>query len=147
VRANYPTALTGCVDEAFRVCVRTGKRNRRSLHYATPDFLSRLVALANIMRLSLKKGAHAVFSGAAWQEIRVRSGREDKFVTKLETILHGNGPLLSHKFVISTGGVMGLRPTKVMKNAFSPETTLHRKVAVSFVIPRSRLACGKLREE
>jgi hypothetical protein len=37
-----------------------------------------LVALANIMRLSLKKGAHAVLSGAAWQEIRVRFGRDDK---------------------------------------------------------------------
>jgi hypothetical protein len=30
------------------------------------------------MRLSLKKGAHAVLSGAAWQEIRVRFGRDDK---------------------------------------------------------------------
>jgi hypothetical protein len=50
------------------------KENRRSLHYATPDFLWKLVALANIMRLSSKKGAHAVLSSAAWQEIRVRSG-------------------------------------------------------------------------
>src|ERR1700741_4565827 len=31
------------------------------------------VALANIMRLSLKKGAPATLSGAAWQEIGVRS--------------------------------------------------------------------------
>jgi hypothetical protein len=38
------------------------------------------VALANIMRLSLKKGAHAAVSSAAWQEIRVRSGRDDNFV-------------------------------------------------------------------
>jgi hypothetical protein len=29
-----------------------------SLHYATPDFLSRFVALANFMRLSLRKAAH-----------------------------------------------------------------------------------------
>jgi hypothetical protein len=29
-----------------------------------------LVALADIMRLSLKKGAHAALSSAAWQEIR-----------------------------------------------------------------------------
>jgi hypothetical protein len=35
----------------------------------TPDFLSKLVTLANIMRLLLKKGAHAALSGAAWQEI------------------------------------------------------------------------------
>jgi hypothetical protein len=39
--------------------------NRRSLRYATPDFLSRLVVLANFMRLSLRKGAHAVLPGAA----------------------------------------------------------------------------------
>jgi hypothetical protein len=43
--------------------------------------------LANLMRLSLLKAAHAVVSRAAWQEIRVRSGpaarrgrRDDKFV-------------------------------------------------------------------
>ena len=35
------------------------KKNRRSLHYATPDFLSRLVALANFMRLSSLKAAQA----------------------------------------------------------------------------------------
>jgi hypothetical protein len=40
---------------------------------AAPDFLSNLVALAIFMRLSLLKGAHAVLSSAAWQEIRVRS--------------------------------------------------------------------------
>jgi hypothetical protein len=65
------------------------KENRRSLHCATPDFLLILVALANFMRLSLLKAAHAVVSSAAWQEIRVRSSRDDKFVTKLTTILHG----------------------------------------------------------
>ena len=32
------------------------------------------------MRLSLRKGAHAALSSAAWQEIRVRSGRDDKFI-------------------------------------------------------------------
>jgi hypothetical protein len=34
--------------------------------------------LANFMRFSLWKAAHAVMSSAAWQEIRVRSGRDDK---------------------------------------------------------------------
>ncbi|MGB8539970.1 MAG: hypothetical protein WCD57_26330, partial [Acidobacteriaceae bacterium] len=53
-------------------------RNRRSLRYATPDFLLMLVALANFMRLSLLKAAHAVVSRSAWQEIRVRSGGDDK---------------------------------------------------------------------
>jgi uncharacterized protein (DUF736 family) len=32
------------------------------------------------MRLSLMKAAHVVASGAAWQEIRVRSGRDDNSV-------------------------------------------------------------------
>jgi len=39
-----------------------------------------LVALANFMRLSLTKAAHVVATRAAWQEIRERSGRDDKFV-------------------------------------------------------------------
>ena len=34
------------------------KRNSRSLHFATPDFLWTLVALADLMRLSLKRKAH-----------------------------------------------------------------------------------------
>src|SRR3984957_17630120 len=45
-----------------------------------PDFLSNLVALANFMRLSLRKAAHAAMSSAAWQEIRVRSGRDDNSI-------------------------------------------------------------------
>ena len=48
------TPVIGC-----GVCLRTSE-NRRSLHYATPDFLSRLVALASFMRLSLLKAAHVV---------------------------------------------------------------------------------------
>ena len=51
--------------------------HRRSLHYATPDFLWNLVALVHFMRPSLRKGAHAAVSSDAWQEIRVRSGRDD----------------------------------------------------------------------
>jgi len=35
-----------------------------------PDFLWDLVALSHFMRLSVKKGAHAARSNAAWQEIR-----------------------------------------------------------------------------
>jgi hypothetical protein len=38
------------------------KRNRRSLHSATPDFLWTLVALAELMRLSLKRKAHTLLS-------------------------------------------------------------------------------------
>jgi hypothetical protein len=52
----------------------------RSLHSATPDFLLTLVASVHSMRPSLRKGAHAFLSSAAWQEIRVRSGRDDNSV-------------------------------------------------------------------
>jgi hypothetical protein len=51
---------------------------QRSLHFATPDFLWDLLALIHFMRPSLRKGAHAALSNAAWQEIRVRFGRDDK---------------------------------------------------------------------
>jgi len=54
------------------------KRNCRSLHCAPPDFLSNFVGSASFLRLSLRKAAHADLSTAARQEIRVRSGRDDK---------------------------------------------------------------------
>ena len=41
------------------------KRNSRSLHYAPPDFLWRLVALANFMRLSFGKAAYVGVSGGS----------------------------------------------------------------------------------
>jgi hypothetical protein len=41
------------------------RRNCRSLHFATTDFLSGLMALANFMRLPLRKAAHAAMVGAA----------------------------------------------------------------------------------
>jgi len=37
-----------------------------SLHFATLDFLSDLVALVHFMRPSLRKGAYAALSSAAW---------------------------------------------------------------------------------
>jgi len=50
--------------------IREGRgAQRRSLHSATPDFLWNMVALVHIMRPSLRKGAHAAFSSATWQEI------------------------------------------------------------------------------
>src|ERR1700735_586923 len=61
--------------------------HRRSLHYATPDFLLILAALMHFMRPSLRKGSHAAMSSAAWQEIRVRSGRDDNSVMQLTHIL------------------------------------------------------------
>ena len=65
--------ITNFRTRGLKSLLEKRKENRRSLHCATPDFLWMLVALANIMRLSLRKGAHAVLSSAAWQEIRVRS--------------------------------------------------------------------------
>ena len=53
-------------------------RNRRSLHFATPDFLLRLVAPASFMRLSLTKATYVELVSFASLEIRVRSGRDDK---------------------------------------------------------------------
>jgi hypothetical protein len=65
--------------------------NCRSLHFAPPDFLWNLVALSRFMRLSLRKGAHADLSSAAWQEIRVRFGRDDKVERGAPIWLCGGG--------------------------------------------------------
>ena len=42
-----------------------GIRNRRSLHCAPPDFLSRSVALISIVRFSLRKTAYVVVANSA----------------------------------------------------------------------------------
>jgi hypothetical protein len=79
----------GCLEEAAFVfcgvesltsviCLEEGRTAGPSLPLLPPDFLWRLVALAKCMRLSLRKAAHAAASGAAWQEIRVRSTRDNK---------------------------------------------------------------------
>jgi hypothetical protein len=78
------------------------KENRRSLHYATPDFLLSLVALAIVMRLSLK-AAHVTMSSAAWQEIRVRSSRDDNSVAAQISYFSWKRRILSsNRIVIST---------------------------------------------
>jgi hypothetical protein len=74
------TCFPVCLSATLR-SKNTSKRgplNCRSLHFATPDFLWKLVALVYFMRPSLRMGAQVVLSSAAWQEIRVRSGRDDK---------------------------------------------------------------------
>jgi hypothetical protein len=43
----------------------TGPLNRRSLHYAPPDFLSRFVALRICMRLSLRRAAQVDVASSA----------------------------------------------------------------------------------
>ena len=44
------------------------KAHSRSLGFAPPDFLWSLLALANLMRLSLLKAAHAVMDGATYRK-------------------------------------------------------------------------------
>ena len=59
LRACHPS----CCDH-HRASYQRGGENRRSLHYAPPDFLLRFVTSANSMRLSLLKAAHpAVVEG------------------------------------------------------------------------------------
>jgi hypothetical protein len=72
------------------------RAHRRSLRSATPDFLLTLVALVRFLRPSLRKGAHAALSSAAWQELRVRYGRDDNSSWKLYLAF-------PNKIVIPTG--------------------------------------------
>jgi len=63
-----------------------------------------LVALANFMRLSLLKAAHAVVSSAAWQEIRVRFGRMTILFEMEFCVFQGKIRNLGcNRIVISTG--------------------------------------------
>jgi hypothetical protein len=56
------------------------------------------------MRLSLTKAAHVAMSSATRQEIRVRSGRDDKFVEPWTAVFPlDNRQFPCNKFVISTG--------------------------------------------
>ena len=75
----------------------TGRKNRRSLHYAPPDFLSRPVALMICMRLSLQRAAHAVVASSAKQEIRVRSGENQAATSRLRV----GGPGLAFETWVS----------------------------------------------
>jgi hypothetical protein len=45
--------------------LKTWRRNRKSLHYVPPDFLSRTVALGICMRLSLRRVAHVEVASSA----------------------------------------------------------------------------------
>jgi hypothetical protein len=47
-----------------------------------PDFLFSVVALMEFVRLSLRRSASVVVAGSAREEIRVRFGRDDKFVAR-----------------------------------------------------------------
>jgi hypothetical protein len=93
------------------------------------------------VRLSLTKAAHVAMSSAAWQEIRVRSGRDDNSVWEGTQRFQGTFLSSRPKWSWARG------PPKVVKNPFSPAVTFHGNVTLPFVIPRRRLACVKLREE
>jgi hypothetical protein len=91
-RAMLPFAPVGWWREQ-QVPIRL--RSGQALHFAPPDFLWNLLASANFMRLSLRKGAHAALSSAVWQEIRVRSGRDDNSYFGKDA--SAQGKLLSRK--------------------------------------------------
>jgi hypothetical protein len=94
------------------------------------------LALIHLMRPSLRKGAHAALSNAAWQEIRVRFGRDDKFVVD-------TGRNFCNKFVISIGEVMGLDPTQGDEKP-GPVTTLYGSAPLPFVIPTEAQRSGEI---
>jgi hypothetical protein len=99
----------------------------------SPGFPVELGGVGELHAPFSQEGAHTAMSGATWQEIRVRSGRDDKFVLKLT--------ILRDSFVLATN--LSSRPElswacgspKVMKSAFYPATAFHGSVALPFVIP------------
>jgi hypothetical protein len=52
-------------SDCWKVRFSTFRQNCRSRHYAPPDFLWRLVALMNSMRLSLWRAARVVVASSA----------------------------------------------------------------------------------
>src|SRR5580700_9182547 len=74
-----PVGMTkGRIARPFRFDDGEDEQQVPPLRY--PGFPVGLVALSHFMRPSLRKGAYAASSSAAWQEIRVRSGRDDTSV-------------------------------------------------------------------
>ena len=70
-----PTALRSCSE----LSPSPSGLGSRLAAGPPPDFLWDLVAPVSFMRLSSWKGAHAVLSSAAWQEIRVRASHPWRF--------------------------------------------------------------------
>jgi hypothetical protein len=64
----------------------------------------------------------------------------------MKTLLFSNYSLSKPAlpFVISTGGVMGLCPLKVMKNGFCSATTLNGSAALPFVISTGAKRSGEI---
>ncbi len=70
-RLKISQQLSFAISEEKRAL--TGKRSRvavKAMGLAPPDFLWNLMGLPHLMRLCLRKGAHAALSSAAWQDIR-----------------------------------------------------------------------------
>ena len=103
---------------------------------APPDFLWDLVASVNFMRLSLRKGAHVVLSSAAWQEIRVRFGRDDKFVWG-PVCWHGRGA----RRIKTAGPSTSLRSGRDDKSVWGPRATsangIYAFATFTPVVPRN----------
>jgi hypothetical protein len=59
------SSQAGAYQDGLGRQLRAGKAHCRSLPFATPDFLSSLVALANFVRLSLRKAAYVTSCGTA----------------------------------------------------------------------------------
>ena len=114
------------------------KRNRRALHYATLDFLSSLVALANFLRLSLRKAAYAAVVGCrdVGNPGALRSGRQfccEKMAQKLPQGLKPV-PFIVGSYLSTTGrralmarriaiGVTTPRGRKIGNHEYSSETS------------------------
>jgi hypothetical protein len=91
--------------------LRPVEEYRRSLHYAPPDFLSNVLALAILMRLSLLKGAHVDVASSAWQEIRVRSGPNEQTKSVVPHLRRSTACLWTQPFragLIFGAGPLGL---------------------------------------
>jgi hypothetical protein len=77
-RLRGVTTCAGRIPNSLAGPLFGGEAHSRSLHFAAPDFLLSSVALASLMRLSLKKTAYVAVGECRVAGIRVRFGRDDK---------------------------------------------------------------------
>src|SRR5882757_2557138 len=83
---------------------RRGPRNCRSLGFAPPDFLLILVALANLMRLSLKERRTR---NRVRRNVAGNPGRDDK----KERVVVRRGPLPTDRTVVEAGDSLATAPS------------------------------------
>jgi hypothetical protein len=80
---------------------KTKKKKPQISPLRPPGFAAYPGDVMKFVRLSLTRAASVVVVSAARQEIRVRSGRDEKFAAKIG-VLAGN-QLIAYKVVTSTG--------------------------------------------